>query len=148
MAYYMVKPEVAGRLGEGAVLDHSTHPPRVERLEYEIVGWTGDDLMTGFPSYVITEHLAGKLHGAGLSGFDLRDVRITFSPEGEDALRVMGFSDFPAVKWFYVTGQAEREDFGLTPRGRLIVSGNGLTGLRQGRLDQARIEEYDPAIHQ
>ncbi len=145
--YYLVKPEVAGEMGEGTVLDHSTHPPRVDRLEYEIGGWLGSDLMTTFPCFIVTETLAEKLTASGLGSFELRDVEITISPEGETALQVMGFSEFPKCKWFYVTGTAGHDDFGVTQKARLIVSDRGLEVVRQGRIEYVAIEEYNPEIH-
>lgn len=67
-----------------------------------------------------------------VSGSELHDGRITVSPEGEATLQVMGFSDAPTGTWFYPTGTAGRDDFGLTLR---------------GRLEHTRIEEYDPERH-
>lgn len=55
-----------------------------------------------------------------------------------------GLSEFP---WLVVTGTAGRDDLGLTPRGRLIVSETALEHFRQGNLGRCDIEEYDPNTH-
>ncbi|MEV4644837.1 hypothetical protein [Saccharopolyspora sp. NPDC049357] len=51
------------------------------------------------------------------------------------------------VRWLVVTGTAGRDDVGLTPRGRLIVSDAALALFRQGDLGRCDIEEYDPDVH-
>jgi hypothetical protein len=148
MTYYLIEPEVAGILGENTVLDASTHPPRVDRLEYEIKGWMGDELMTRFPCFVVTQHLGGKLREAGLGAFQFRDVQVTMSPEGESSLEFKGIERFPECEWMHVRGTPGRDDFGVTSfAGDLVVSDRGLEALRQGRLEHAHIEEYDPAVH-
>lgn len=148
MTHYLVEPEVAGEMGEGTVQDRSTHPPRVDHLVYEIKGWMGDDLMTTFPCFIATQSLSEALAASGLGTFSFRDVQVTMSTEGEQTLELMGFERFPDCKWLHVTGTPGQDDFGVTSfAGDLVVSDRGLEALRQGRLEHAHIEEYDPAAH-
>ncbi len=148
MTYHFIEPEVAGGMDEGTVLDTSTHPPRVDRLVYEIKGWMGDDLMTTFPCFVATTGLVDHLRASGLGVFELRNMEVTMSTEGEQSLELKGFERFPECKWMHVTGTPGWDDFGVTSfTGDLVVSDRGLEALRQGRLEHAHIEEYDPATH-
>lgn len=147
MTHYLLKPEVAGGEGENTVMDVSVHPPRVERLEYEIEGWLGDELLESFPCFVISTNLADKIVASGHGSFELRDVEMSLSPEGEEALSIMGFTTLPEFKWFYVTGTAGRDDIGLTQKADLVVSDRSLEVLRHGRLEHCDIEEYDPSQH-
>ena len=47
--YFVLKPEVAGELGEASIVDTSHWPPIVENLEYHFQGWLGDVLLASFP---------------------------------------------------------------------------------------------------
>jgi hypothetical protein len=44
-SFFRLEPEVAGGPGAATVLDSSTHPPRVARLEYHFDGWLGDNVL-------------------------------------------------------------------------------------------------------
>ena len=148
MTYHLVEPEVAGEMGEGTIQDRSTHPPRVDHLVYEIKGWMGDDLMTTFPCFIATRRLSDTLADSGLGTFSFRDVQVTLSTEGEQTLEAVGFERFPECRWLHVTGTPRRDDFGVTSfAGDLVVSGRGLAVLRQGHLEHAHIEQYDPEVH-
>ena len=51
--FYVLEPEVAGDLGAGSILDYSTQPPTVLKLQYEFNVWLGDDLLTTPPCFLI-----------------------------------------------------------------------------------------------
>lgn len=51
-----------------------SHPPIVTHLHYEFEGWSGDDLLTTFPEFIVTENLARALERSGLTGFRLTPV--------------------------------------------------------------------------
>ena len=58
MKYYCIKPDVAGGLGEKAVLDATVQPPKVQRLHFEFEAWPDDDLVGTFPVFLVSERLA------------------------------------------------------------------------------------------
>lgn len=147
MTYYFLEPEVSGGIGEDTVMDASTHPPRVERLQYHFNIWLGDDLVEGFPCFIVSEKLAAALAGSGLGAFDIRSVDITTEEDLSEQLARHGLSELPGFRWLYITGVAGQDDIGITPKASLVVSDRGLEVLRQGRLDNCDIEEYDPAAH-
>lgn len=146
--FYWMMPDAPGVLGEPTVLDTSVHPAQVVGpLTYEIDNYFGDDLIMSAPCYLVTEKMAAILTGSGLGRFEIRDVQITYGEDAQERLERHGLSEFPEFRWLVVTGTAGRDDVGLTPRGRLIVSDAALALFRQGDLGRCDIEEYDLNTH-
>jgi hypothetical protein len=77
--FFRLEPEVAGGAGAATVLDSSTHPPRVARLEYHFDGWLGDDLRESSPCYIVTERLKQAIEQADLTGYSFDEVLVTTS---------------------------------------------------------------------
>jgi hypothetical protein len=142
MAYFRLEPEVAGELGDGTVMDTSVHPPNVSSLHYEITDWLGDHLLESYPVYLISEQLGHALTQSGLHQFDLRDARVTLSPDAQELLADV---DIPKFRWFVVTGTAGRDDIGVTDNTRLVVSDRALEVLRSYPLNNCDVEPYDEA---
>jgi len=140
MDYFALEPEVAGELGEHTEMDTSVHPPLVTRLHYEIgYGWGGDELLESFPCYIVTETLANRLTNAGLTGFQLLDVEVTFD---EDAAEEHAGEAVPRFRWLVVTGRPGTEDLGITDKAQIVVSAKALDVLRTGRLDRCDVEQF------
>ncbi|WP_112137009.1 hypothetical protein [Glycomyces dulcitolivorans] len=138
MSYYLLEPEVAGELGEDTVMDTSVHPPVVTRLQYVIQDWLGDEILESTPCFVVTEHLAGLIGAAGLSGYRFADAEVVL---GEDAEELAdGPIDLPKWQWLQLTGTAGSDDFGASSNGSLVVSERALDVLRQGALNNCDIE--------
>ena len=68
---YRLEPQVAGELGIDTVLDTSTHPPKVKRLDFVLDQPENDELITSFPVFLISEGLGSRLKKAHLDGFKL-----------------------------------------------------------------------------
>jgi hypothetical protein len=64
-------PEVAGELGDLTLMDTSVHPPIVHRLHYVISSWSGDDIVEGFPCFMVSQQLASAIAAEELSGATL-----------------------------------------------------------------------------
>lgn len=139
MRYFMLEPEVAGGLGEHAELDTSIYPPRVTHLHFQFEGWLGDDLLETFPIFLVSESLATKLAESRLGAFTFRDAEVTLSPEAEEML---AGRSLPAFRWWDVSGRAGVDDFGVTDKAELVVSDRALAVLREGRIDQCDVTEY------
>jgi hypothetical protein len=138
MNYYLLEPEVAGELGEDTVMDTSVHPPAVSRLQYVIQDWLGDEILESTPCFVVTEHLAGLIEAASLSGYRLASADVVL---GEDAEELAGEPiDLPKFQWLQLTGRPEVDDFGASANGSLVVSERALAVLRQGTLENCDIE--------
>jgi hypothetical protein len=56
LPFYLLKPEV------------------VTHLHYEFEGWLGDDLLTTFPEFIVTERLAAALEASKPTGLRLAGV--------------------------------------------------------------------------
>lgn len=146
--FYRLRPDVPGGLGENTVLDSTVHPPRVEgTLHFEIDNWFGDELISSYPCYLVSEKLSAALEGSGLGRFEIRDVEITYGEAAYERLYRHGLDEFAQFRWLFVSGTAGQDDIGLTPRGRLVVSDAALEIFRQGNLNGCEIDEYDPTAH-
>lgn len=139
MAFFALKPEVPGALGERTeLIQRPGTYPIVKRLHYEFsYGTLGNDLITSHPAFLVTAALAEVLDRSGLSGFAISsDVEVTvdeqvwlFEPDWQP----------PPVRWLQVTGLAGFDDFGLTPSALLVVSSTALSVLRQFNIDDCEV---------
>ncbi|GIG21270.1 hypothetical protein Cch01nite_19940 [Cellulomonas chitinilytica] len=134
--FYVLEPEVAGGWGDGTVVDREFHPPIVSRLVYEFDGWLGDDLVTTFPVYIVTDRLRRALESSGLTGFSFDSVTVTRSEQFEDT----GSPALPEWAWLRLTGAAYRDDAWSGNLGDLTVSERMLALLREFQLDNCDIE--------
>lgn len=143
MNYFLLEPEVAGEIGENTVMDTSIHPPRVERLHYEIgFGWHGDELLETFPCYIVSNRIAANLIQSDLRAFELRDVELTLTEEAQEGR--LGV-EVPKFRWLAVTGIAGRDDLGVTNEAQLVVSERALDVMRSGPIDNCLVEPF-PAV--
>ncbi len=65
--FYLLSLEVAGGWGPNTQVRRETHPPVVTHMHYEFQGWLGDDLLTTFPEFIITEGLLELLRGFAIN---------------------------------------------------------------------------------
>ncbi|PZR53370.1 hypothetical protein DNL40_07580 [Xylanimonas oleitrophica] len=136
MTTYTIRPAVAGELGPGTILDASVHPPRVKRLNYEFSDWFGDDLVTTFPCYVVTERLVHALRERGITGVEFDHVEVTRSPDFAE----LHTGQLPNFRWMKVTGRPGVDDLWIGENHRLCATESGLEALRTGQLDNALVE--------
>lgn len=139
MNYYILDPEVPGELGPKTQLDISTHPPRVDRLNYELDNWLGDDLFQSFPCFVATKRLRQKLENLKATGVRFDNLELTLS-DNFKALRPNATS--PECAWLKVVGKASEDDFGLSPDFRLVVSERILSVLKSFQLENCEVEAW------
>lgn len=137
MTTYSLQPEVPGALGEGAILDRSTHPPTVSHLSVEFDDWLGDDLVEGFPAFLVTQRLSDSLTASGLTGFRIAGVHVTTSPEFDD----WHPGPLPRFNWLQVVGVPGRDDFSVGDTYSLTVIEGALVLLREFTLDHCRVTE-------
>lgn len=139
MNYFLLEPEVAGELGNGTVIDTTVHPPLVSKLNYQFSGWLGDALLESFPCFIISADTANALEKDFYTGLSFADVEMSITPEFTAMYpnRVL-----PKFRWLQVQGLAGRDDFGLAPDHRLVVSEKALEKLRQFGISHALVEEF------
>lgn len=138
--WYQLEPEVPGGWGEATVADTSVHPPKIRALHIEFAGWIGSELLEVFPAFLVSERLASIFIGAGLTGFDLDEVRVSPSPEYASSTP---FAELPRWRWLRVVGEAGQDDFGISGDHLLVVSKRARALLDEGALAGADVEEWD-----
>ena len=139
MKFYMIKPEVAGGLGERTKMDTSTHPPLVDELHYVIDGWSGDVLLTSFPCYIVTPEARKALEKMQFTGFSFSSVEVSKS---DIFTELHPNQILPEFFWLKVNGVAGKDDFGVA-NNRLTVSENVLAVLQDLGLNEAIVSEYE-----
>ena len=77
MNYFIMEPEVAGKLGPGTVMDRSNHPPEVYKLHYQFDDWLGDAVVESFPCFLIRKDAAAALLKINCTGFATDVAEIT-----------------------------------------------------------------------
>jgi hypothetical protein len=117
VSYWVLKPEVAGGLGESTVIDRHTHPPIVHRLHYEVQTWLGDtgcsfDTVLVTPEYPFDDLYPGRT--------------------------------LPPFAWLKIIGRAGEHDFGMSPDHLLVVSARALQCLRDFSLAHCEGAEFGP----
>ena len=137
--YYELAPEVAGGLGSETVFDRSQSPPIVRTLHYELDGWPDDDLITSHPCFIVTERMKKMIEEARASGCGFAPVKVTTSEEFKDFEYLHQGQQLPKFSWLLVHGAAQRDDFGISATGSLIVSQRILQVLKRGRLENCDI---------
>lgn len=139
MRYYFLAPEVAGGLGERTVMSRERHPPIVSRLHYEMDVWLGDELLEGFPCFIVTATLAREIEAADLSGATLEAAEVTTS---EQFRELEGDREIPQFVWLRVGGTAGHDDFGTDATGRLVVSQQARDVLGRGKLEHCEVADF------
>ena len=139
MKKYIIEPEVAGQIGDLAVLNHRTKPPVVEELHYEFDDWLGDDFLAGFQCFICTERLTQAIAENNLNGYEIRECKITKSQIFDD-LNEHGL-DLPKFFWFKITG-SENDDFFIVPNFTLVISERALNTLKRFNINHCDINVY------
>jgi hypothetical protein len=141
MTYFELEPEVAGGFGPATTGDLRARPPQVEKFNYEFDVWPGDPLLEALSTYIVTDHLKDRLIEASASGVAFGDVEVTKSGIFLD---MNGDRTLPAFSWLKITGQAGKDDFGLSMSRHLIVSERAMNLLKVFGLKYCEVSEYDP----
>jgi hypothetical protein len=139
MTFFYVEPEVAGGLGENTVMDESTHPPRVSKLDYCFEGWLGDALLESFPCFIVTEAAKSELQNMGVTGARFDAVEVTKSEEFEDLNHGVQLPDFV---WLKPEGEPGRDDVATAEDGRLVVSARVLELFKKMGISNALVTSY------
>ena len=138
MKYYRIKPDVAGGVAEGTIVDRISYPPIISNLHFQFADWFGDDIVTGFPVFLVTQKLANLLNINYLKGFEIANCTIS-TYEIFDDLHPEGL-ELPPFFWLKIHGTPP-DDFFLLDGKRLCVSQKALEILQTCNLHYADIEE-------
>jgi hypothetical protein len=127
LSYYVIEPEVAGGLGPHTMMDRSVFPPLVSKLHYQFDGWQGDEIVESFPCFLVTESLSDRLAQGALAGIEFADAEVSVSDQFRDAHPGMVL---PRFIWLKVSGEAGKDDFGIGPDSKMVVSERALLVIR------------------
>jgi hypothetical protein len=139
MKFYILEPEVAGGFGKNTIIDNSVFPPIIHKLNYQLDGWLGDDLLESFPCYIVTEGIKEMLELIQPSGFIFSDVEITKSDQFRE---LYPNRKIPKFYWLKIHGKAGYDDFGISDENTLVVSEKVLELLKKFKIDNCDIEKY------
>ena len=139
MKYFIIEPEVSGGLGPETVLDNSTHPPMVKKVEYKFEGWLGDPIIESFPVYLVTKELFGRFRDHQLSGYKSADVKISIS---DDLLESDPNISIPEFVWLQIFGREQVDDFFIGNDYRLVISDNAKSIIEQVGVKYWSVEDY------
>jgi hypothetical protein len=140
MKYYCLAPEVGGGFGEHTLMDSSVRPPRLTRFHYKFDGWLGDDLLETVACFIGTRRLVDRLQSLNPTGLELDRVEISKSDEFKELHPDRALPEFA---WLKITGEAGRDDFGLSQEHRLVVSERVLSVLNSLTLNNCEVWDYD-----
>jgi hypothetical protein len=139
MKYFYLEPEVAGGLGPGTLMDTSTHPPKISKLNYQFDDWLGDALLETFPCFIITQEGRRVIEEQRFTGVRFEDVEITKSDLFQD---LCSDRSLPEFNWLRVLGRAAEDDFGISIDHRLVVSERVLEILKKLGISNALVHDF------
>ena len=120
-------------------MDRSIHPPVVKELHCEFDGWLGDALLETFPVFITTEHAMASLQAISATGVEFDSVEVTESGQFRELYpdRVL-----PSFVWIKPHGKAGGDDFGVSVKGRLVISERVLDVLTACGISNALVEPF------
>ena len=134
--YYIIEPEVAGGLGLNSNIDRTTFPPIVEKLHFVFEGWLGDPILESFPCFIVTDRLARKMEEAGLTGFHLQPLEVSFSESFHSSETDPKSEEF---RWLVLDTGDISTDLATTNDGRLVASKKALELMIASGMKNAEI---------
>lgn len=138
--YYYIEPDVPGGIGKGSKVDSSTHPPTVSELHFYFDGWSGDDLVTTFPCYAITERFKNQLSESNFTGFEIDSLKISKS---EIFNEIFPGRNLPNFYWLKINGKCGYDDLGIAKDHRLVISEKVKKILDKLSIKEAEIEIFN-----
>ena len=140
MKFYYLEPEVAGGWGENTVFDRTPGRPTViHKLHYQFDGWLGDELVESTPCFIVSEQMGKEIKRAHLNGVWFDEVEVTMSDQFKE---FCPNRQLPKFVWLRMEGTAGQDDFGTAPDGRLVVSEQALTLLRERGISHAVVTDF------
>lgn len=145
--FFVIEPEVAGRIGSLTVGNVSKGAKGVQTIHYEFEGWEGDDIVCILDIFLITSRFRIALEEIGATGYAIDDAIVTTSEQFEmlnrggevDALPPS--EGLPKFYWLKITGSRGSDDFGMNSFD-LVISQRILNILLAYGLHFGTVEEY------
>ena len=146
MKYYLLKPEVAGELGNSSkVIYEEGRIKEVTYLEFVFLGWLGDEILKARPCYIITKNIMNDFESNKITGIRYEDIQMTFSDEffefQDDISEVPPFVRIVPLNKIDDITEGMSDDIYLDKYNRLIFSERALTILKKYRINNCDIEQ-------
>jgi hypothetical protein len=139
MRYFYLEPEVAGGIAEKSVADLSVRPPLVSRLHYTFDGWLGGAILASLRCFIVTLSAQRALEGMGATGIKFDSAETSKSELFKD---LYPDRQLPEFVWLKVYGTAGKDDLGIAPDRRLVVSQRVLDLFDGLGLSDAVVEPF------
>jgi len=136
--HFVIKPEVAGGLGPMTKMDYTKAAPTVERLNYEFDGWLGDEVLTSYPCFIVTDRVRSELASLGVTGAEFEAVIITKSQTFEE---LYPGRSLPKFHWLKVHGRPGIDDIAEI-QGELVVSDRVFARLDHCGIKHAEVRPF------
>ena len=82
MKYYLIKPEVAGELGDNSeIIYENGRIKEVTFLEFVFLGWLGDEILKARPCYIITKKMMDDFILNEIKGMEYQKIQVSLSEE-------------------------------------------------------------------
>lgn len=142
MAFFFLKPEVAGNFGSNTIfVDRKARPPLVKKLHYEFNVWMGDPIVETVCCYIVTETMRNVLVAMKATGASFEDVEVSTVYPFEEVCKGR---TLPSFYWLKVSGVAGVDDFGYSSHGAyLVVSERILDALIESGMSHCDLVELD-----
>ncbi|MCW1916976.1 hypothetical protein OJ996_25530 [Luteolibacter sp. GHJ8] len=138
--YYELRIEVPGHIGMRSVVDRGARPPIVSSLHFVFDGWGGDEILTSFPVFLVTESLAATFSERGFTGAEMGSVEVEKSRQ---ISVLQPLCELPKFLWLKVTGDHKDADFFITRNQHLGVSPRALAAILETNPQTLRYRLYD-----
>jgi hypothetical protein len=161
-ALYHVEPSVDGGFGERTQLvkgdgnfGDELSRTDVSVLAHQFQGWSGDEIVTSFPCYLITQRLLDDLLRTGLTGISHESAIIAVSDEPFTSLTAIEEQRFV---WLKPTGKIDHipkslkqsqdpikwagHDFSLTPNAQLVLTERAINAIGYARIRHSIIRAF------
>ncbi len=128
MKFYRFDPHCSGWYGENTVYvgEKTAHPCIVSHLHHEFSHWPKDDFLSCLFHFIGTERLRQGLEAMEppVTGIEFDEVEISGDEDEFEHTWREGRPDSDLGKWYWfkITGKAGKDDFGLVPAAKLVVS--------------------------
>lgn len=145
--FYQLNPECPGSLGnDSIVIDRNAAIWQLEKFQIVLEQWPQDDLIESMlAGTAVTEKLSHALRQSTLTGFELAPMDVL---EGDQLFlwKQDHPEGLPKLVWLKIVGVSGRDDFGISAANATIVSARALQLLKQFKLENCDIQEYQPEI--
>lgn len=142
--YYVLRPEVAGYIGEGSIPPLCNRPDEYTKIVYQFEAPPNDCIIEADRQYFFRLDLIDRLQNIQATGFALHDFEIRVGDQFDNILDTMEPNwVFPEFKWLKIHGQPGEQDIARDREFRILVSQRVLNAMKDcGDFLLTRVYEF------